>query len=195
MNRRLPKTNVAAAVALALTSASYPIAATPPGRAFRSAGSRAAAGPARETLETLRARFRGENEAVKRAKFFPKFGAALLEEMKKEGDAGRFQEAFAILREYRDAVRMTLDALEATGRDAEKHPAGFLQLEVHLRQSLRQVGDIVRSFPYAERELFQPVQKDLDQIAERLVKELFPRGPEPKNGPPAAGAKKPGPGS
>jgi hypothetical protein len=178
---------------MALVGTALLPAAAPKDWPLRAAESSSATSPARDALDNLRRKFHQENDAVRRAKFFPKLGAALLDELKKEGDEGHYSLAGGLLLEYRDALQATLQALEATGRDAEKHSAGFLQLELYGRQALRQVNDIVRSFPLEERPPFQVVEQDLDQLQQRLIKELFPHGPDPKNGIPLPRGKKPGP--
>jgi hypothetical protein len=144
-----------------------------------------------ETLDELRTDFRRETDPVKRAKLFPKLGNALLDEMKKQGDADKFEQSLALLKEYRDSADAALSGLEAMHRDAEKHSAGYRELEVHLRQSLHRVDDIVRSFPLDERDPFRGIQQDLDGLEQRLIKALFPRRPDAQNSKPAGDRKGP----
>ena len=68
---------------------------------------------------------------------------------------------------------------------AGKKSAGFRELEMHLRQSLHQVNDIVFGMPFGEREPLRKAQKDIEDLDNRLVKELFPRQSQAEKTPPS----------
>jgi len=141
---------------------------------------------AEESLEGLRAEFHRETDAVKRAKLFPKLGAALIAEMRKQESARQYEGVAPLFLEYRDGASAAYDGLAASGRDAEKHPKGFRELEMHLRQSLHALNDIVFGLPLEDREPLRGPQQEIEQIEERLIRALFPRGPQPHKTPPSA---------
>jgi len=141
---------------------------------------------AEERLETLRAEFQQQNDPVKRAKLFGKLGNALIAEMRKLESTRQYDGVAPLFREYHDAATAAYSGLAATGRDAEKHSNGYRELEMHLRQSVHQLNDLVFGLPLADREALRGPQKDIEDLDEKLVKALFPRGPEPHKTPPSA---------
>ena len=90
------------------------------------------------------------------------------------------------LEHYRDEVEISVKALSATGVNAEKHPAGFKELQISLRQTLRRVDDLINSLPYDKRPWFQAVRSDLAKSQATLMDQLFPDGGNkgPKRGDP-----------
>jgi len=142
--------------------------------------------PASQPLERLREEFQQETDPVQRAKLFPKFGSALLAEMKKREEAKEFEGVLPLFLEYHDGAAAAYSGLAATGRDPGKQSAGFRELEMHLRKSLHQVNDIVFGMPFDEREPLRKPQKDIEELDNRLVKELFPRRSKAHDTPPSA---------
>jgi hypothetical protein len=146
----------------------------------------AASAHADESLESLRAEYRRETDAVKRAKLFPKLGAALIAEMRKQESTRQYDAVAPLFLEYRDGASAAYAGLVATGRDAERHSKGFRELEMHLRQSLHHLNDIIFGLPLEYREPLRGPQREIEEIDERLIKALFPGGPQPRKAPPSA---------
>jgi len=138
-----------------------------------------------QPLERLREEFRQETDPVRRAKLFPKFGSALLAEMRKQEEAKQYDRVLPLFLEYHDCAEAAYSGLAATGRDPGKKSAGFRELEMHLRTSLHPLNDIVFGMPFDEREPLRKPQKDLEDLDSRLVKELFPREPQADKAPPS----------
>jgi len=141
--------------------------------------------PRDDDLTSLRAEFQQQTDAVKRAKFFSKLGTALLAEMRKREAAKEYERVAPLFLEYRDSASAAFAGLAASGHDAEKHPGGFRELEMHLRKSLHQLNDIVFGMPLEDREPLIGPQKDIENLDNRLVKALFPRGPQARGIPPS----------
>ena len=143
-----------------------------------------AAGPARpagqDRLVTLRERFQAERDPVHQAKNFSKLGEALLNLMRTEADAGSVSGAQAAFDEYRDDLRRTVAALKATGRNAEKNPNGFKELQIYLRKTLRNIDQIILLVPFDERTPFEAVRREIASIDDELYRLLFPRQPDAK---------------
>lgn len=154
--------------------------------ALLAAGIGASPAHAGQSLKRLREEFQQETEPVQRAKLFPKYGAALLAEMRKKEEEKDFAGVPPLLVEYRDGATAAYSGLKATGRDAEKQSAGFRELEMHLRKSLHPVNDIVFGMPFEEREPLRKPQNDIEDLDNRLVRELFPRRTENHKTPPSA---------
>jgi hypothetical protein len=83
----------------------------------------------------------------------------------------------AVLQQYNDEVRKTAKALVATGVDAQWRPAGFKELQISLRESIRHLDDLILALPVDEREWFQAVRFDLSAIQNLLLDALFPTKP------------------
>jgi len=146
---------------------------------------------AEETLAARREEFQHQLDPVRRAKYFPKLGNALLAEMRKQIQAEEFAQVPPLLVEYRDDANAAFAGLETVTRDADKHPAGYRELEMHLRQSLHVVNDIVFALPLEDRGAVLAPQRDIEQLDQRLVKALFPARPEGAKTPPSASQSHP----
>jgi len=145
------------------------------------AAPRGSAEPREDDLPSLRLEFQRQSDPVKRAKLFPRLGSALLAEMKKEEEAKEYERVAPLFIEYRDGASAAFTGLSSTGHDAEKHPNGYRELEMHLRRSLHQLNDIVYGVPLDDREALAGPQRDIENLVNRLVKALFPRGPQARD--------------
>jgi len=133
--------------------------------------------PQKDRIAELRSRFEHEPDAVNKAKLMPNLAAAEFHEIQKSISAGDAVAALATLEKYRDETRACATELDSKAIDAEKHPAGFKQLQVSLRQSLRRLEDVVVSLPNDEQAPFVKVRDDLEQLDRHLIRELFPHQP------------------
>lgn len=129
-------------------------------------------------------RFAQETDAMRRAQAMPKLGDAEFGELTRDIDAGKLPEALAILKEYRDEIQSCEKGLDARNIDAEKHPKGYKQLEISLRQSLRKLNNLLVSSTADEQAPFLEVRKDLEDLNRHLIHELFPKSPSDDTTPP-----------
>ena len=132
---------------------------------------------AQDRTAQLRSVFDQQASAIEKAKLMPRLGEAEFRDARKEIAAGHLPEAAAILAQYRAQALLCDQGLEAAGRDAEKHPAGFKQLQISLRESLRRLNEILVGLPADDQAPFLAVHKDLDELNRRLIRKLFPRQP------------------
>jgi hypothetical protein len=119
-----------------------------------------------------------ERDPVRRAKLLAKLGEGEFSDFRRQADAGNYAEALRILEGYRDAVLSAQKALAASGINAERRPAGFKQLQISLREGLRQLGETLLTLAPEEREPFDAAHKQLERVNKELIHELFPRQPE-----------------
>ena len=82
--------------------------------------------------------------------------------------------ALSALERFRDEVRSTADALAATQVNAARHPAGFKELQIGLRESLRRLGDLLLLVPSEEQPRFEALRSDLSTTQNSLIEALFP---------------------
>jgi len=135
----------------------------------------------------FRARFTQETDPMRRAQMMPKLGEAEFDEITRDVDAGKLPEAVAVLREYSDEINSCEKGLDAEHINAEKHPKGYKQLEISLRESLRRLNGLLVSFTAEEQLPFLDVRNDLDTLNRHLIRELFPNQPDKSPGSEPAG--------
>ena len=116
-------------------------------------------------------------DPVHQAKIVAKLGSSQVEYAKSQLDAGDDVASLHTLQAYRDEVRETEKALKDTGVNAEKKPAGFKDLQISLRESIRRIDDMILSMPVDERQFFREVRTDLSNVQNELIDLLFPRQP------------------
>jgi len=141
--------------------------------------------PQRGRSEEYRARFDHESNAVRKAKILPDLGNAEFKDIEAQAATGDFDVVMKTLQLYRDQVAEAEKALDATGANPAKHSAGFIQLEISVRQSLRRMDDLSFEIPPEHKKSFADIRNQLDQTDQRLIRQLFPRAPAP--GAPPAG--------
>lgn len=123
------------------------------------------------------ANYESKTKPVDRAKAVVKLGRAEYVAASQSLDAGNVRGAFEFLAKYNEQAITTHDALEKLGVDPEKHSNGFRQLEISVRESLRELREIMGRVPLEQRESFSALEKDLDTLNQKLILELFPRQP------------------
>ena len=132
---------------------------------------------AQDRTAELRARFDRETDAVRKAKLMPELGERQFAEIREKVRSGQFQEANTTLQQYREEAKACETALAVSGIDAEKHPTGYKQLEISLRESLRRLNEMLPGMGADEQAPFLEARKELIEMDQRLVHELFPRRP------------------
>lgn len=135
---------------------------------------------AQDRLEDLRSRYGHEPNAVARAKLMRPLGDAEFAEIDKDVMQGKLAEALSMLESYRDEVKSCDEALDASGTDAEKHPAGFKQLQFSLRDSLRRLDAVIVNMTSDEQAPFLEVRRELSELNRHLIEHLFPHPPPAK---------------
>jgi len=141
---------------------------------------------AQETVTSLQAHFDHENNSVKKAKLLVKLGDAEFEEARRAEKAGDNNAVDATMEKYRDNVRAALEALKKQHADAEKHSNGYRQMEMHVKQGIREVEDSMLAAPAPYKPPLQIVRQDLINMDEELIRLLFPHRPADKQlAPPA----------
>jgi hypothetical protein len=130
------------------------------------------------TTEGFRTKFTHESDPIRKAHILIPLGDAEFRDIQTEVGADNAQGALAILQQYHDEAQACEKGLEATGRDPEKHPNGFKELQISLRESLRRLDRIIADLSGDEQKSFRDVRQDLEQMDLELIHQLFPRRPE-----------------
>src|SRR5215468_10878441 len=135
---------------------------------------------AQESVAELQAKFDHENNSVKKAKLLVRLGDAQFEEARRAEKAGNNNAVDATLEKYRDNVRAALEALKKQHGDAEKHSNGYKQMEIHVKEGIREVEDSMIATPVPYKPPLQIVRQDLINMDEKLIRLLFPHQPADK---------------
>ena len=145
---------------------------------------------ATDKLKELQEHFDHDSHAGSKVKDLQKLAAAQFEAATNAGKAGDYVTVGLIFEKYRDNVHVTFELLKKQEPDADRHPAGFRQLELGVRQGMREVEDTLLVMPEAMRPPLEIVRKDLIDMDDALINLLFPRRTkDPLKVPPLAGAK------
>jgi hypothetical protein len=141
---------------------------------------------AQDSLAKDEALYQLEREPVAKARILAKMGRLEVELARADLKADKDEQALSDLEHYRDEVESVVEALSATGFNAEQHPSGFKELQISLRQMLRRVDDLINLLPFDKKPWFQAVRSDLAKSQNVLIDALFPTvgNKAPKRGDP-----------
>ena len=129
-------------------------------------------------LEDDLARYQHETDPVRKARILAKMGDTQVEFARKELKEGHDEASLHTLEQYRNEVHETVAALNGMGVDPERKPAGFKELQISLRETVRRVDDLIFTLEVDKRPFFRAVRNDLFADHNTLIDELFPRKPD-----------------
>jgi hypothetical protein len=128
-----------------------------------------------DRVAQLRARFDKEPDPVHKAKLMVPLGTAEFDRVEKEIGDNELSAALGGLREYQGQASACGKALDARGVNPEKHPAGYKELQISVRESLRRLDTMLVSLSGDDQKPFQEIRKTLEELNRDLIKELFPK--------------------
>lgn len=131
-----------------------------------------------EDLAKDQAQFNREKDPVHKAKIMVKLGRAEFDQIETDATNNNLDKAIAGTRQYQGQADSVSKALDATGKNAAKHAAGFLQLQVSVRDALRRLNNLLVGLTSDEQEPFLEVRDNLDALNRHLMLELFPSQPK-----------------
>jgi len=144
---------------------------------------------ATEKLKDMQDHFDRETQAGRKIKQLQKLGPAQFAAASDASHAGNSVEVGLIFEKYRDNVRTAFELLRKQEPDADRHPGGYRQLELGVRQGIREVEDALLAVPDEIKPPLQIVRKDLLDMDDQLINLLFPRRTPVANPSPAPEAK------
>jgi hypothetical protein len=130
-----------------------------------------------DRLAQLRSRYERESDPVRKAKRLVPLGDAEFDDIEKQMADGNMSSALGELREYQTQADSVEKALDAKGRNAEKHPGGYKELQFSVRESLRRLNGVIVNLTSDQQPPFLEIRKSLDDLNRRLIAELFPSQP------------------
>jgi hypothetical protein len=130
---------------------------------------------AQDRLADNLTKYQHEPDPVRKARLLAKLGDDQVDLAKKQLKDGDEVASLHTLEQYRDEVRETVAALNGMGVDAERKPAGFKELQISLRVTIRRVDDLIFTLNVDKRPFFREVRNDLFAEQNTLIDKLFPR--------------------
>jgi hypothetical protein len=141
---------------------------------------------AQDRLAEELAKYQHETDPVRKSRALAKLGDEQVDLAKRQLRADDEVASLHTLEQYRDEVHDMVTALNGMGVDAERKPAGFKELQISLRETIRRIDDLILTLSVDKRPFFRAVRNDLFTDQNVLIDELFPRKPErnsPKSDP------------
>lgn len=132
---------------------------------------------AQDRLTVLLGQYQREADPVHKARVLSKLGDDQVDKARDQLKSGDDVGSLDTLGKYRDEVRETVTALETADPDAEKKPAGYKELQISLRETIRRIDDLILTLPVDKRPFFRVVRDDLAKAQNELIDALFPRRP------------------
>jgi hypothetical protein len=133
---------------------------------------------AQDRLTPQLTQYRQETDPVRKARALAKLSGDQIALAQKQLQGGEDRASLQTLEQYRDEVRETAASLKATGVNAQKKPAGFKELQISLRESIRRIDDLMFTLSLDQRTLFSDVQSELMKLHNDLLDALFPKRPD-----------------
>ena len=125
----------------------------------------------------FQAQFDHESDPVRRAKLMRKISSEDFRQIRDFLSVRDDGDSLMLLQQLRDDARLCDSQLDAVQKNPEAHPAGFKELQIAMRESLRRLDDLMPNLIYDEQAPFQYIRGELDEIDRRLIRQLFPRQP------------------
>ena len=140
------------------------------------------ASPARraDSEADLLARLERERNPVKRAKLETRLGRVKLFQAIGAFDRGNVEECHELLSAYLERMKSAWATLKSSGRQAWRHPQGFRELDIALREDGRFLVDLKHRVPYQQRAPVDKVAQEVDELRNQVLRELFPPEHPPK---------------
>lgn len=135
---------------------------------------------AQEKLAGLQARFDHETNGKQKEKLFERVSDTQFAEAGRAAKQNDYQAVGLLMERYRDNLRETLSALKTGQPNAKKHPGGYRNLEIHVREGLRQIDEFLLVAPLEYRPPLTLVRTDVNNMEEELLRLLFPDRPGEK---------------
>jgi len=143
---------------------------------------------AQESVAQLQERFDQESNSGQKAKLLIRLGQAEFVASRQAGEKGDYSTVDVLMEKYRDNVQVAFQALK------KEHPndsnfGAYRSMEIHLRKSLRELQETIITVPPEYVPPLQLVRKDLEEVQDQLLRQLFPKRPGEKS--PSPPQKKP----
>jgi hypothetical protein len=155
--------------------------------ASRAALAVAATNSQADRLALEQAAFDQAPDPVSKAKALAKLEPAVFQKAHETLVNGDDVGSLAQLEHFRDETKTTLASLQALSVHAQDHPAGFKELQIALREAVRQMDGILLDLPPDKHPWFLAVRSDLVDSQNELIDLLFPHQQRKEKNPSSQG--------
>ena len=131
-------------------------------------------------VQQLERKYQEQTKPVDRAKAFAKLLPRVIEEATIEIQRGAVDKGIERIETLRAEAHKVHDALIVAVTNPVGHSNGFVQLQVALRETIRDLRDTLDIVPYQRRDAVAAARADFQQINNELLQELFPPPHPPK---------------
>lgn len=115
------------------------------------------------------AEVKAETNLEKRAEKALIFAGELVTEMRTELDRNDVEKIKDQLQEFRAAVDLSVESLDATGKNARKNPKHFKRAEARLRELQRRLDTLRRDMSFDDRPVLDGVKEHVAKQIDALV--------------------------
>jgi len=134
----------------------------------------ASPGRRKDNEADLRARLEREQNPVKRARLEIRLGRVKLLQAMDAFDKRDTPECHRLLGVYLERMRSAWATLQGSGRRAWRHPQGFKELDIALREDTRFLEDFARRVPFHDRAPVEKVVQEVEHLRSEVLRALFP---------------------
>lgn len=135
----------------------------------------AQSGRVQKDLANDKLKYDQAENTIDRAKALGRLGHEELVAARQAAEAGRFDDALRLVESYHEQATSVHEDLLKSGIDPEKHSNGFRQLQISVRERERDLRQMISRIGFGQREPFETIRADLDDLNQKLILELFPR--------------------
>ena len=130
---------------------------------------------AQDRLALDMAKYQHETDPIRKSRALVKLGDDQVDLATKQLKISDEVASLHTLEQYRDEVHDMVAALIGLGVDPERKPAGFKELQISLRGTIRRIDDLILALNVDKRPFFREVRNDLFMDQNQLIDDLFPR--------------------
>ena len=116
---------------------------------------------------------KAEPSADKRAIKALDYAGKSLSSVREHLQASSIDELKKGLAEFQDAMDLTMESLEATGKNPAKNPNQFKKAELRIREYMRKLKTLEHDLGFEERALVKPVIERVEKIQDQLVQGIM----------------------
>ncbi|HEV2351536.1 MAG TPA: hypothetical protein VG028_17025 [Terriglobia bacterium] len=129
--------------------------------------------------EDLLPRIEEEHNPIKKAKLEIRLARVKLLQASGACQKDDHDACTKLLGSYLELVRSSWKDLQSSGKNPVKHPSGFRELDIALREDARTLDDSRREMPFEDRAVLDPVIVEANKVHDQVFAALFPSGSPP----------------
>jgi hypothetical protein len=130
--------------------------------------------PSKLTLVEVRNLLQQSTKPVERAKAYVQLSDILIRYVHSNIPRNDAEATREWLEQYQDAILSARETMLASGRDAQRHPEGYREIEISLRRHIRWLSDWRMSLVDQERTPIEDTMKTATAVRGEMLQLLFP---------------------